>query len=125
MKDPSLDDGPSGNNTARKRYPALPNGIDANGPVMSDKLQVVVIDLENGCIAGAAQVSRTRSYVDEYTLCVSRRTRDCRQNLCSGGLLLTGLRKLYVQLPVPAFRRGKIVGGRSCHDYTPSHEVYE
>jgi hypothetical protein len=63
----------------------------------------------------------------EHVEDVRLRTTYYAEYLAGGGLLLSRLRKLapgleefFGQLLDPAFRRRIIVGGRSCHYYTPS-----
>src|SRR5262249_9664810 len=91
----------------------------------ADKVQEASIYLKNGCIIGIAQASRIRCNLSAHAPQVRRRTGERRQDPRCGGLLLPTLRELalslgelFGQLLDPAFRRGKIVGGRSCHDYT-------
>ena len=56
------------------------------------------MDLKNARIAGVTQAGRACGYLREYMVRLSRRTRDCGEDLRCRGLLLTGLRKLSLKL---------------------------
>src|SRR5262245_22208039 len=84
----------------------------------SKKTQTTAIELRNPNVLGITEASRTRSDLCEHTVRISWTARDRRQDACGRCPLLSFLCELFGQLLDPAFRRGKIVGGRSCHDYT-------
>src|SRR5262245_30514406 len=94
-------------------------------PMMADDAKHLTVHLTDQGIIGIAKAGGTRRDFCEDALQIRRRARYYPQDLCSCALLVTGLGQLapglgefLSELLVPAFRRGKIVGGRSCHDYT-------
>jgi hypothetical protein len=75
--------------------------------------------------AAIKQLLAARDNGIEHLLGTGGRARNDAQDVTGGGLLLSSLPKLAPglgeflrQLLNPAFRRGKIVGRRSCHDCT-------
>ena len=86
---------------------------------------IVAFHLKDCRVIRFAKASRARRNLREYAFQVPRRAGDDLQDLRGGGLLLSrpreltlGLGEFLSQLLNPAFRRAKIVSGRSCHDYT-------
>src|SRR5215467_7925467 len=69
-------------------------------------------------VIAVAEASCTRRDFREHALRVCWRARDHPQDFRGCGPLLSFLSELFGQLLDPAFRRSKIIGGRSCHDYT-------
>src|SRR5215831_12595819 len=76
-------------------------------------------------LLGRAKLRRVLDQSFENGLQVEGRAADDLEHIDGGGLLLSRLRKLapgqgelFGEFLDSAFRRGKIVGGRSCHDYT-------
>ena len=93
--------------------------------VVGDDMEKAAVDLEDRRVIGVAQASRIRRNLIAHAPQVGWRTGERRQDPRCGGLLLPtlcerapGLGEFFGQLLDPAFRRGKIVGGRSCHGYT-------
>jgi hypothetical protein len=68
--------------------------VDWNGPMVGDKPEDIPVPLNNQRVVGIAEAGRANGYVREHALQVRRRVRNCSQDLCGGGLLLSGVGKL-------------------------------
>src|SRR5262245_52415297 len=97
-----------------------------NRPVVGDTAKHVALDATDPRVIGIAKAGRALCNLCEHALQVYRRARDHPQDLGGRDLLLSRLREVthglgeyFGQLLDSAFRRGIIVDGRSCHDYTP------
>src|SRR5262245_5218194 len=86
--------------------------------MMGNNPKRIAINFHDRCIIGIAETSRTRRYLGKRALQVCRRTENRGYDPRGGGLLLPRFQEFLRQLLDPAFRGGKILGGRSCHDYT-------
>src|SRR5262245_16158271 len=93
--------------------------------MVSDCAKHVAVDPTDPRVIGIAEAGRARYHRGKNAIQICRRGRNRPQNVRSSGLLLSRLLKLalgpgkfFRQLLVSAFRRGKIVAGQSCHDYT-------
>src|SRR5215470_7882693 len=92
---------------------------------MGNQAQDISIDAPHSDVERFAKAGGTASDRVEYPGNVGRGPANYAENVAGTGLLLArfgqlapGLGEFFGQLLDSAFRRGMIVGGRSCHDHT-------